>query len=298
MHPLNNGSQVTTAPTPKNRIGSPGYFTESNEDGSPSYPGANWFNAVIKEFQNALSSSGVAFNPDKFDHFSNMLAANGSQFAPYRSDRTYICGEICTAIVDGELKMYQSYSLEPNLGHDPTDPLNRHEDWPDFPTPCWWIEYHGLIPGTPTFWPSDDIPENAMRVMDTDYDASFYHRVAARHPSLVSNGKINFVDVLGRFIRIADGDEYLVGDTHEDAIRNIVGTFANIAYPESQIGGTAAGAFEGKYEFGGTAFGVSISAGSVVSDENDGIRFEASKVVPTGSQNMPVGSVQNYIIFI
>lgn len=76
MHPLNNGSQVTTAPTPKNRIGTPGFFSESNEDGSPSYPGADWFNAVIKEFQAALSSSGVAFDPDKFDHFSNMLATS------------------------------------------------------------------------------------------------------------------------------------------------------------------------------------------------------------------------------
>ena len=79
MHPLNNGSQVENIPAIKPRVGTAGYFSESNDGGSPSYPGHDWFNAVIREFQAALSASGVAFDPDKFDHLSKMItnASNG-----------------------------------------------------------------------------------------------------------------------------------------------------------------------------------------------------------------------------
>ncbi|WP_153448856.1 hypothetical protein [Vibrio algicola] len=74
MHPLNNSSQVTEAPATKPRIGTPGYFSESNDSGAPSYPGADWFNANIKEFMNALSASGVEFDPDRFDHLALAIA--------------------------------------------------------------------------------------------------------------------------------------------------------------------------------------------------------------------------------
>ncbi len=79
MHPLNNGSQVENVPALKPRVGTAGYFSESNESGSPSYPGQDWFNAVIREFQTALAASGVAFDPDKFDHLQKMItnASNG-----------------------------------------------------------------------------------------------------------------------------------------------------------------------------------------------------------------------------
>ncbi|AWK84461.1 hypothetical protein [Photobacterium damselae] len=73
MHPLNNGSQVADKPAPKPRIGSPGWFTESGDKGAPSYPGQDWFNAVIAEFQNALTAQGVHFNPDNFDHLAKLF---------------------------------------------------------------------------------------------------------------------------------------------------------------------------------------------------------------------------------
>ncbi|AGF91017.1 hypothetical protein VPQG_00047 [Vibrio phage VBpm10] len=79
MHPLNNGSQVENVPALKPRVGTAGYFSESNDNGAPSYPGQDWFNAVIREFQNALSTSGVSFDPDRFDHLQKMItnASNG-----------------------------------------------------------------------------------------------------------------------------------------------------------------------------------------------------------------------------
>ncbi|WED29151.1 hypothetical protein L3V77_24805 [Vibrio sp. DW001] len=73
MHPLNNGSQVENVPAPKPRVGTAGYFSESNDSGAPSYPGQDWFNAVIREFQTALSASGVAFDPNKFDHMTKAI---------------------------------------------------------------------------------------------------------------------------------------------------------------------------------------------------------------------------------
>ncbi|MFV0450578.1 MAG: hypothetical protein ACK5MF_19435, partial [Vibrio sp.] len=215
MHPLNNSSQVTEAPAPKPRIGTPGYFSESNDSGAPSYPGAAWFNANIKEFMNALSASGVEFDPDRFDHLARVFSANGSQMAPWRSDRTYKQNETCTTFNanTGELEIWTSYAPADNTGNDPQDPANRHDEWPNFPTPCWWIKHHAVEPGTPVYWLSDDIPENALQIMDTDIDAGFYHRIAKAYPSLVADGKINLADILGRYVRVADGVDYLVNST-------------------------------------------------------------------------------------
>jgi hypothetical protein len=73
MHPLQNGSQVTERPANKPRTGLPGYFTESGENNVPSYPGADWFNHVIDEFQNLLEAQNVAFDPDKDDHLARLI---------------------------------------------------------------------------------------------------------------------------------------------------------------------------------------------------------------------------------
>ncbi|MEZ9999801.1 hypothetical protein AB4428_15995 [Vibrio lentus] len=84
MHYLNNGSQVENIPPLKPRVGLGGYFTESNDDGSPSYPGQDWFNAVIREFQTALTAKGVTFDPDKFDHLQKLLEASAVNSLQYR----------------------------------------------------------------------------------------------------------------------------------------------------------------------------------------------------------------------
>ena len=68
MHPLQNGSQDTNRPPRKPFSGQPGWFTESGDNNAPSYPGADWFNHVIAEFQNMLSDQGIAFDPEEDDH--------------------------------------------------------------------------------------------------------------------------------------------------------------------------------------------------------------------------------------
>ena len=77
MHPLNNGSQVENIPATKSRVGIAGYFSESNDNGAPSYPGQDWFNAVIRELQTALYARKVPFNPDKFDHLKLLIEGAG-----------------------------------------------------------------------------------------------------------------------------------------------------------------------------------------------------------------------------
>lgn len=78
MHLLRNGSQVTSRPARKATAGTPGYFSESNEVGKPSYPGQDWFNDVIDEFNNALVAVGITYEPDRLDHLARMVS--GSNF--------------------------------------------------------------------------------------------------------------------------------------------------------------------------------------------------------------------------
>lgn len=78
MHYLNNGSQVENVPATKPRVGTPGFFSESNDTNQPSYPGQDWFNAVIREFQTAATDGGITFDPDRFDHLSRFIQSLGT----------------------------------------------------------------------------------------------------------------------------------------------------------------------------------------------------------------------------
>jgi hypothetical protein len=70
---LKNGSQVAVRPARKPTEGSPGYFSESNDSGAPSYPGQDWFNDQIDEFQNALAAAGVAYDSSKLTNLAEAL---------------------------------------------------------------------------------------------------------------------------------------------------------------------------------------------------------------------------------
>ncbi|WP_311567226.1 hypothetical protein [Photobacterium arenosum] len=76
MHPLQNGSQVEVKPAAKPKVGPAGYFTEGGEGTAPSYPGADWFNAVIEEFKSVYQAAGLTFEPNKFDHLKRAISAN------------------------------------------------------------------------------------------------------------------------------------------------------------------------------------------------------------------------------
>ncbi|EKO3919764.1 hypothetical protein GCS60_000617 [Vibrio metschnikovii] len=129
MHYLNNGSQVENVPPLKPRVGTAGYFSESNESGAPSYPGQDWFNAVIREFQTALSASGVAFDPDKFDHLSKMLTSY-SQYGLGLTSPPLLGSFNSTDVVNNAI--YRTDNT--TTGENPTAGLSgvvRYERWGD-----------------------------------------------------------------------------------------------------------------------------------------------------------------------
>ena len=75
MHKLKNGSQVAERPARKATAGSVGYFSESNDIGSPSYPGQDFFNDQIDEFLNALSAVGITYDSAKLTNLATALTA-------------------------------------------------------------------------------------------------------------------------------------------------------------------------------------------------------------------------------
>ncbi|EOC7930734.1 hypothetical protein ACI8HA_003182 [Vibrio cholerae] len=75
MHKLQNGSQVSVRPQRKPLVGLGGYFSESNDQGAPSYPGQDWFNDCTDEFLNALAEMGITYNPLRLDHLARMVNA-------------------------------------------------------------------------------------------------------------------------------------------------------------------------------------------------------------------------------
>ncbi|MFV0449791.1 MAG: phage tail protein, partial [Vibrio sp.] len=120
--------------------------------------------ADLEDVDNAIKAHET--KPDPHEQYAKSATA---QMLPYNPNRTYKQNETCTTFnaVTGELEIWTSYAPTDNTGNDPQDPANRHDEWPNFPTPCWWIKHHAVEPGTPVYWLSDDIPENALQIMDT-----------------------------------------------------------------------------------------------------------------------------------
>lgn len=79
MHKLQNGSQVQVRPQRKPLVGLGGYFSESNDQGAPSYPGQDWFNDCTDEFINALDEMGITYDQEQLDHLARAFAAVRSQ---------------------------------------------------------------------------------------------------------------------------------------------------------------------------------------------------------------------------
>ncbi|EEO13809.1 hypothetical protein [Vibrio cholerae] len=79
MHKLQNGSQVSARPERKPLVGLGGYFSESNDQGAPSYPGQDWFNDCTDEFINALDEMGITYDQEQLDHLARAFAAVRSQ---------------------------------------------------------------------------------------------------------------------------------------------------------------------------------------------------------------------------
>lgn len=247
MHLLNNGSQVPAKPASKPRVGAGGFFSESGENGAPSYPGQDWFNAVISEFQNALVAQGVGFDPNKFDHFEKLLVASGVRALQYRVGQRV---EIHSAQIPAWLVKADGSTL--SRGVD--DVLWAH------------VENSGLLIAQAT---KDADPETyAMNYGDGDGSTTF---------SLPNW-------YLGHFAR-ANPAGVALGEVQGDAIRSLSGGFyINSAGGGTVSLATVNPSGVFNYDSIGQRGEVQVSS---IAQDTVGVNFDASRVVPVADENRP-----------
>lgn len=142
--------------------------------------------------------------------------------------------------------------------------------------------------GAPTPWPLAVAPEGWLKCNGAAFSAAAYPALAKAYPALV------LPDLRGEFIRGWDdgrgvdaGRELL--SFQSDAIRNIIGT-VNPVYTGS--GSRATGALTTTVNAGTVA--IPAQAGGTQSANTIG--FDASKSVPTASDNRPRNVAFNYIV--
>lgn len=294
MHPLHNGSQVTARPARKTTSGTMGYFSESNDNNAPSYPGADFFNDQIDEFKNALAVMGIAYDETKVDHLAQLFISVSKSVPVYSATTVYTYGDIVQKTIGGVKKFFQWYSnVESLAGKDPELDANRRTGWSDDTKPFYWLPYSPKVAGETIYWDTDSTPENMVVGIGQQLPVAVYHTLAAVKPEWIDetdNTLINIPDRQGRFVRGADGTTWLAGETHEDGVRNITASLKG-GYLHSFNGYTT----EVMNNYVNGAFS---AVQSPVSDDVDGgtgsttnatidVTFDASRVVPTADENQP-----------
>jgi len=168
--------------------------------------------------------------------------------------------------------------------------------------------------GMPFPWPNAKMPNELFASMSgmvflkangASFSGALYSKLALVFPAL------KLPDLRGEFIRgwddargVDSGRDLL--SSQGDAIRNMTGTFGNIMY-ESQLAadgsaGTASGIFSRMKGTDSNGFVSSLyvtgSTGSVqaTSSIQDGIMFDASRSVPTATENRPRNVAFNYLV--
>ena len=254
MHPLQNGSQTAEKPTANNPLGDPGYFTESGTDGRPSIPGADYFNAQIDEFKNVLLAGNVAFESSKFDHFQRAIAA---QIAASMQD----LNKQQLALRVGEVWESHHPSSVPGWIDLKGGVLSRITDkllW-DYANAADMVVNQALKDADPQI--------HAMKFGDGDGATSF---------SLPNHH-------LGHFVR-GTPSSISHGDTQNDAIRNITGSFAVTVEGTSALSTSGA---SGVFEPLGPSNSVAKLPPSYAILDEYGVRFDVSRVVPVSNENRP-----------
>lgn len=222
-------------------------------------------------------------------HLLKYSQSSVTQFLPYDPNRIYQCGEVCYTVTDGKVSYWEWYSnVESLAGKDPLDTANRRVGWSDNTKPFYWKPYTAKVPGETMAWDTDSIPENMVVGIGQQLPVAVYHSLASAKPEWiddVDNTLINIPDRQGRFVRAANGNDWLAGETHEDAIREISGALHTTTgfNPSS-----ATGAFS--YD---TDTPVASAAGIAVnSTTTRSIDFLASNVVPTASEVQPKAYIE------
>lgn len=206
-----------------------------------------------------------------------------AQFMHYDPIRQYSVGEICY-IKDAEtdeLSYWQWYSnVESLAGKNPLSRANRRPGWSDVTKPWYWSPYHAVRPGETVWWGGAELPEDVILDNEQSLPIVVYHRLAKARPDLVMGDNIEMRSAVGRYLRAADGSTYISGQVHNDAIRNITGVIG-----VSSIGNSPfpSGVF---YSVGSQQWGTGSS------HQTEIVHMDASKQVPTATQNQPVTLIE------
>ncbi|QCW19670.1 tail fiber protein [Vibrio phage Va_90-11-286_p16] len=240
---------------------------------------------AMKKAEDDLSAHAGAPNP----HPQYAMSAN-TQFLPYDPTRIYSVGEVCyTKAANGKVTYWEWYSnVESLAGKDPLNTANRRIGWANVTKPFYWKPYMPKVAGETMSWDTDTIPENMVVGIGQQLPKAVYHSLATAKPEWIDatdNSLINIPDRQGRFVRAADGTTWLVGQTHEDAIRNITGSVRSF-YGSNVV---SAGAMREEI-YGNSPAKVGVIGGDP--GANYTIGFDASRVVPTAAENQPKAFIE------
>ncbi|MBY8161396.1 phage tail protein [Vibrio fluvialis] len=220
---------------------------------------------------------------DATDPHTQYPLSSKAQGLEYDPDRTYYCGDTCYTRVGDRTYQWEAYSLEPFSGKDPSDPLNRRVGWTDVTKPFYWKPHTSKVPGETMAWDNDAIPENMVVGIGQQLPVAVYHSLATAKPEWIDvadNTLLTIPDRQCRFSRAADGATWLAGEKHEDAIRNVTGSFIK---DEINARDTTTGAF---VKLGAAPIVSSVATLSSGSERNI-YGLDASRVVPTSDENQP-----------
>ncbi|EKP2571314.1 integrase [Escherichia coli] len=156
--------------------------------------------------------------------------------------------------------------------------------------------------GIPFFWPSSAMPNTVMpewadmvflKFNGATFSATTYPKLALVFPGLT------LTEARGEFLRVWDdgrgidsGRQLL--SAQRDAIRNLTGQFFAGTSGNSQY--VLSGA-NGVFSQGGMTFGPNLSGASGTGDQRSaGVDFNASRQVPTASENRPRNIAFNFLV--
>lgn len=221
------------------------------------------------------------------EYVDSTIENSGVQFANYDPDRVYTTGEV-TRGSDGYF--YEFYDRDQNgtvQGLAPTISANR---------PHIWMRWDGNRPGQVIEWRSETLPEGYIENDGSEVNRKDYRRIFAAIGTTWGDGDgattFNLPDDRGEFKRGWDHgrgvDSGRALSSHQnDAIRNITASIS--ALHNTNIGQGPTGAF---YLAGHI---VRTAEPEAVRDSKQTLGFDASRVVPTATENRSRNNAAIYL---
>lgn len=278
---------------------------------------AEWLNSVQEELVNVFSQlGGKQLNPAKNNQIAELLATqfllkanlkspeftgvptaptaalgtNNTQIATTEFVKTAIAALVgsAPAALDTLEELARALAGDANLKATLLAEIGKKANATDFNA------LHDLFVGIPIPYPLSTIPTGCLAMNGQRFDTRRYPKLAQKYPS----GQLP--DMRGEFIRGWDNGRGVdagrgVLSAQSDAIRNITGEISDLMYQNKETltsDLTARGAFYRDLS------ARDVSATATLSNTNqlgDKIKFDASRSVPTASDNRPRNIAYHYI---